>query len=59
MGGLPSGAGKHLVERFPLSEDRRHLRYAVTVDDPEYLEASIVYALPCDLEAARKFLSDE
>jgi hypothetical protein len=71
MGGLPSGAGKHLVERFSLSEDRRHLRYEITLEDPEYLAAPATHVseldyrpdlaptgLACDLEVARRFLQD-
>ena len=36
---LPSGPGKHLVERFTLSDDRKHLRYETVLEDPEYLAA--------------------
>jgi hypothetical protein len=67
--GLASGAGKHLVERFSVSEDGRHLDYAVTVEDPEYVVGTGSYAaqwdyrpdltasgLPCDLEIAQRFL---
>lgn len=35
--GVPSGAQKHVVERFALSEDRTRLVIDVTVEDPEYL----------------------
>ncbi|HLF09963.1 MAG TPA: hypothetical protein VJA26_02020, partial [Gammaproteobacteria bacterium] len=70
--GLPSGPGKHLVERFSLSEDRRHLRYEAVLEDPEYLAAPVVNSsewdyrpdlqptgLACDLEVARRFLTEE
>jgi hypothetical protein len=66
---VPSGPGKHLVERFALETDRRHLRYDLTLDDPtgltvpaslssqwEYrpdLEPSNV---ACDPEIARRML---
>ena len=35
--GVPSGAQKHVVERFALSEDRTRLVIDVMVEDPEYL----------------------
>lgn len=35
--GVPSGAGKHVVERFTLSEDGTRLFIDFTVEDPEYL----------------------
>ena len=70
--GLPSGPRKHVVERFSLSEDRKHLDYEVVVEDPDYLEAPVTYAsqwdyrpdlaptgIACDLDVARKFLSEE
>ena len=31
---VPSGPGKHTVERLTLTEDRTRLRYEVTVEDP-------------------------
>jgi hypothetical protein len=34
---VPSGPGKHVVERLTLTEDRTRLRYEVAVDDPMYL----------------------
>jgi hypothetical protein len=34
---IPSGAGKHTVERLTLTEDRLRLRYEVTIEDPMYL----------------------
>ena len=36
---VPSGPGKHTVERLTLTEDRLRLRYEVTVEDPKYLSA--------------------
>ena len=35
--GVPSGAQKHVVERFSLSEDGTHAIVDVVVEDPEYL----------------------
>ena len=34
---VPSGTGKHTVERLTLTEDRLRLRYEATVEDPMYL----------------------
>jgi len=69
---LPSGLRKHVVERFALSDDRKHLEYAVVLEDPEYLAAPVAYAaewdyrpdlaptgVPCDLDVARRFLSQQ
>jgi hypothetical protein len=39
--GLPSGAQKHLVERFELTEDGTQLKYDFVVEDPEYLQEPI------------------
>jgi hypothetical protein len=72
MGGLPSGPRKHLVERFKVSDDRKHLDYDVVLEDPDYLEAPVSYhsqwdyrpdlkptGLGCDLDVARRFLSQD
>jgi hypothetical protein len=69
--GMPSSASKHLVERFALEQDRQHLRYEVTVEDPVYLaepysqSAQWAFypdlrpsAVPCDLEVARRYLRE-
>jgi hypothetical protein len=68
--GIPSGAGKHVVERFSLAADRRHLDYAAVLEDPESLAAPVTFAaqwehgpelaptgLACDLDVAQRFLS--
>ena len=34
---VPSSPGKRTLERLSLTEDRTHLRYEVTVEDPAYL----------------------
>jgi hypothetical protein len=34
---MPSSPAKHLVERLTLADDRRHLQYGFTLEDPEYL----------------------
>ena len=70
--GVPSGAQKHLVERFELSADRTQLSYTFWVEDPEYLDEPVTATLdmryrpdlpamtpiPCDPEIARRFLED-
>jgi hypothetical protein len=68
---LPSSAAKHVVERFSLSTDRRHLDYEATVEDAEYFTAPVTHRsqwdyrpdlksanLPCDPEAARRYTTD-
>ena len=69
LDGIPSGAGKHVVERYSLSPDRTQLILEYFAEDPEYLATPISgvfsrnYApdrelLPfvCDLENASFFL---
>lgn len=36
---VPSGAGKHTVERLTLTPDKLRLRYEITIEDPTYLSA--------------------
>lgn len=70
--GLPSGLRKHLVERFSLSEDRRHLTYAFVLEDPDWLAAPVKQSIQwdyqpelkpsgekCDVGAASRFLKEE
>jgi hypothetical protein len=70
--GVPSSPAKHLVERLTLTDDRLHLRYEATLEDPMYLEKPIAYtalwdhrpdlepsAETCDPAVARRSLSDE
>lgn len=42
MGGVPSGAQKHVVERFSLSDDRTRAIVDVVIEDPEYLAEPFV-----------------
>ncbi|HWN38768.1 MAG TPA: DUF6152 family protein [Gammaproteobacteria bacterium] len=66
---VPSGPSKHLVERFALTEDRRHLRYDLTIEDPAGLTAPASLSsqweyrpdlepsgVPCDAEMARRLI---
>jgi hypothetical protein len=70
--GVPAGAGKHMVERLSLTEDKRHLLYEYTIEDPEYLtervSASAVWdhrpdimpsGVVCDDDVADRFLDIE
>jgi hypothetical protein len=69
--GIPSGAQRHLVERFQLSGDGMSLTYGFVLDDAEYLTEAIsgtvtwqyapglqAAALPCDPEVARRYLTE-
>jgi hypothetical protein len=69
--GLPSGTGKHLVERFEVSADGKQMIYSGTMEDPEYLTQAVNWSGTwdyrpdmqpsnemCDLEAAQRFLDD-
>jgi hypothetical protein len=70
--GVPAGLGKHMVERVSLTEDKRHLLYEFTIEDPEYLlepvSASSVWdhrpdiepsGVQCDDDVADRFLELE
>lgn len=70
--GVPSGSAKHMVERLSLTDDRRHLLYEYTIEDPEYLtepvSASSVWdhrpdiqpsGAQCDDAVASRFLEYE
>jgi hypothetical protein len=69
MFGVPSGPDKHLTERLTLTEDRRHLKYDVTIEDPstlakpgttsvqwDYRPDPAPSGVACDLDSARKAL---
>lgn len=66
--GLPSSAGKRVVERFTLGADGRTLDYAATLEDPTYLTEPVSVSstwtyrpdlvpsgLGCDPESAERF----
>jgi hypothetical protein len=68
--GLPSGAGKHLVERFALNS-AGGLTYAFELEDPEYVQGRLTgtaewlsrpdvefTVTPCDPANARRFLAE-
>ena len=67
--GIPSGAQKHVVERYELGEDGTRLTVEFMLEDPEYIAGSmthtrdLLYAphmqmtpFNCDLEATRRYL---
>jgi hypothetical protein len=68
--GVPSGTGKHLIERLTLTGDRLQLRYELTVEDPEYLTAPATHTAmwdhrpdltpgsACDPENSERFRED-
>jgi hypothetical protein len=70
MFGVASGPRKHLVEKLELMEDKHHLRYDVTLEDPESLTAPATMSavwdyrpdlmpsdVACNAESARKVLA--
>ncbi len=69
---LPSSGAKHVVERFTLAADRKHIEYEAVVEDAEYLAAPVTHRaqwdyrpeqrpsnLPCDTAAAAHFAAGE
>ena len=65
--GVPSGAGKHLIERISLSEDRTRMIVDVFLEDPEFLAEPFtatkelqhaphleLYRYDCDPELSRQ-----
>ncbi|HXC59441.1 MAG TPA: DUF6152 family protein [Steroidobacteraceae bacterium] len=70
--GIPSGLGKHLVERFSLIDEGRHINYEFVLEDPEYLTAPVKQSLlwnyspdlkpsgvKCDVKSASRYLKEE
>ncbi len=70
---MPSSPGKHTVERIKLTDDRLHLSYESTVEDPEYLAKPATFTMlwdhrpdlklsgpeeACDAKVAHRFLED-
>lgn len=69
--GIPSGAGKHLVERLTLTPDGLQIRYELTVEDPEFLTMPATHSAlwdhrpdlvqsgaPCDPQIAQRYLEE-
>ena len=69
--GVVFGAGKHLIERLSLAEDRLHLRYEFTLMDSNYLVGPVTFStrwdhrpdlelsrVACDPDVAQRFLEE-
>ena len=69
--GVPSGAQKHVVERYTLSDDGTYVVIDIFLEDPEYLAEPFVgvvewnyapelelYRYDCDPETSRRFRLD-
>jgi hypothetical protein len=67
--GIPSGARKHVVERYRLAEDGTRMTVEFMLEDPEYIVGTmthrrdLIYSpqmemtpFNCDLEATRRYL---
>lgn len=67
--GVPSGAQKHVVERYRLIDEGRRVLVEFTLEDPEYIveplshSRELVYApgmtiqrFDCDPDSTRRFL---
>ncbi|MEE8093882.1 MAG: DUF6152 family protein [Gammaproteobacteria bacterium] len=67
--GVPSGAGKHVVERYRLGEGGTRMEVEFMLEDPEYIVGSMTHSrrliyspqlvmtpFDCDLEATRRFV---
>ena len=67
--GIPSGAQKHVVERYRLHEDGSRLTVEFTLEDPEYIAEPMTHSrellysphlemtpFDCDLETTRRYL---
>lgn len=70
--GLASGLRKHLVERFFLSDDRKHLTYEFTLEDPDWMTGVVKQSIQwdyrpdlmpsntrCDAAAASRYMKGE
>ncbi|HTR00403.1 MAG TPA: DUF6152 family protein [Candidatus Acidoferrum sp.] len=68
-GGIPSGSGKHLVEKFTLADNGKGMSYSYVLQDPEFLTGDItggaemnyrpdlqLNAVECDQELAKHFI---
>jgi hypothetical protein len=45
LGDFPSGARKHVIERYSLSEDGTHAAISIFLEDPEFLVEPMNYEL--------------
>ncbi|MBT5031274.1 MAG: hypothetical protein HOM55_03155 [Proteobacteria bacterium] len=69
--GVPSGAQKHVIERYRLIDDGSHMNVEFFLEDPEYIDGSMTYdrdlrytpqsdmsPFNCDLEATSRFVPE-
>jgi hypothetical protein len=69
--GIPSGAQKHVVERYALTDDGTGMDVEFMLEDPEYIAEPMSYSwtltytpqadmspFNCDLESTRRFLGE-
>lgn len=69
--GVPSGAQKHVVERYELSEDGTHILLEFMLEDPEYFVAPMTHSrelfyvpdheltrFDCDIESTGRFVPE-
>ncbi len=54
--GVPAGAGKHVVERYELSEDGTQLMVEFVVEDPEYMVEPMTGSVAWDYAPDREIL---
>ena len=54
--GVPTGAQKHLVERYELTEDGIQLKVEYVLDDPEYLQESATGGIVLDHASNETFM---
>ncbi len=66
---MPSGAQKHVVERYELLDGGTHLRLDFTLEDPEYIVGTMTHTrdlaysphlqmtpFNCEIESTRRYL---
>jgi hypothetical protein len=69
--GLPSGAQKHVVERYSLEDDGTRISIEIVLEDPEFLAEPFMHSLEwrssgyaelspyaCDIDQAARFMFD-
>jgi len=69
--GIPSGARKHVVERYELTDDGTRLAAEFQLSDPDYFDGTLVHRrkliyvpdmdmtpYDCDVDASRRFLPE-
>jgi hypothetical protein len=70
--GFPSSTAKRTIERLALSDDRKHIDYLITVEDPTYLSKPVQFMTQwdfrpgqaasnagCDSNTAKRYLDEQ